>query len=95
MAGTAGISGSTDATGTAAKFNAPYDLTVDMDGNIYVADYNNDTIRFVTQAGVVTTLSGLAHTTGSTDGTGITARFSNPASVAFDASDNLYVADYS
>jgi sugar lactone lactonase YvrE len=96
LAGTAGVSGSIDATGTAAKFNTPYSLAVDASGNVYVADYHNDTIRLVTPAGVVTTLAGVAQTPGSANGVGTGALFFNPAAVALGNSNNiLYVADYS
>jgi NHL repeat/FG-GAP-like repeat len=95
LAGSAGNSGAVDGTGTAAKFNAPYDLTVDAVGNVYVADFNNDTIRFVTPAGVVTTLAGVAHDSGHTDGIGSGALFANPAALAFGGAHILYVADYS
>jgi sugar lactone lactonase YvrE len=94
LAGTAGVSGSTDGTGTAAQFNAPYSLTLDASGNVYVADYNNDTIRLVTPAGVVTTAAGLARTSGIADGIATVVRFSNPAAVTFDSDGNFYVADY-
>jgi hypothetical protein len=98
FAGTAGSSlgniGSTDGTGSAARFSSPQGVAVDSAGNVYVADYNNHTIRKVTPAGVVNTLAGSAGLTGSTNGTGSAARFSSPSSVAVDSVGNLYVADY-
>jgi sugar lactone lactonase YvrE len=95
LAGSAGISGSIDGTGTTARFNYPYGLAVDSAGNVYVADSSNQTIRKITSAGVVTTLAGLVDTIGSTDGSGSAARFNNPSGVAVDGAGNLYVADTS
>ena len=85
--------GSTNATGTAARFNGPFGVAVDPSGNIYVADSGNQTIRKITSAGVVTTLAGAVGSFGSTDGTGGAARFSNPMGLATDAAGNVYVAD--
>lgn len=93
LAGTAGASGSTDSTNSAARFKTPSGVAVDTGGNIYVADYGNHTIRKVTAAGTVTTFAGLAGSAGSADGTGAAARFSNPAGVAVDSAGNVYVAD--
>jgi sugar lactone lactonase YvrE len=93
LAGLAGASGSTDGTGSAARFNAPQNVTVDSAGNIYVADALNHTIRKITSAGVVTTLAGLAGTSGSADGTGSAARFKFPYGVAVDSAGNVYVGD--
>ena len=93
LAGQAGSSGSTDGTGSAARFNDPSDVAADSAGNVYVADTNNHTIRKITSAGVVTTLAGLAGTSGSTDGTGSAARFYLPAGLTVDGSGNIYVAD--
>ena len=95
LAGTAGSNGSTDATGSAARFYVPRGVAVDSSGNVYVADTNNSTIRKITAAGVVTTLAGLAGSNGSTDATGSAARFYNPFGVAVDSSGNVYVADFS
>ncbi len=93
IAGSAGSFGSADGTGSAAQFNSPCAVAVDSVGTVYVADRNNHTIRKITSAGVVTTLAGLAGSTGSADGTGSVARFSNPSGVAVDGSGNLFVAD--
>ncbi len=93
LAGLARTSGTNDGTGNAARFFWPSGLAVDTAGNIYVADYLNDTIRKVTPAGLVTTLAGLAGTSGTNDGTGSAARFTNPVGVAVDTNGNVYVAD--
>jgi sugar lactone lactonase YvrE len=68
---------------------------VDAAGNIYVADYDNDTVRKVTAAGVVSTLAGSAGNSGSADGQGGAARFNHPAAVAVDGAGNVYVIDTS
>ncbi|MCB1188831.1 MAG: hypothetical protein H7A23_06095 [Leptospiraceae bacterium] len=94
LAGTAGTTGSNDATGTSATFNSPNGITIDSDNtNLYVSDYGNNTIRkVVISTGVVTTLAGSAGSSGSTDDTGTSARFSGPAGITAD-STQLYVAD--
>jgi sugar lactone lactonase YvrE len=85
--------GTSDGTGSAARFDSPTGLAVDSAGNVYVADHYNHTIRKVTQAGVVTTLAGLGGTSGSADGTGSAARFMSPMGVAVDSAGKVYVAD--
>lgn len=93
FAGTAGLAGSTDATGAAARFNGPGTITVDGSGTLFVCDFNSHTIRQVTAAGVVTTLAGTAGAAGSADGVGAAARFNSPQGLALDGLGNLYVAD--
>ncbi len=93
LAGQAGTSGSTDGTGTGARFFSPSDVAVDSAGNFFVADTDNHLIRKATPAGVVTTLAGRAGTTGSADGTGTAAMFKRPSGVAVDTLGNVYVAD--
>jgi len=84
--------GNANGTGTAASFNSPCGVAVDASGNVYVADLNNNEIRKITAAGVVTTYSGSA-TAGSANGSIATASFNHPISLAMDGSGNLYVAD--
>ena len=93
FAGLAGSTGTTDATGTSARFSSPSGLAIDRSNNIYVADTGNHTIRKVTSGGVVTTVAGLAGTSGSTDTTGTSARFKSPAALAVTSAGILYVAD--
>ncbi len=94
LAGSAGLSGSVDGTGAAARFDWPCGVAVDGSGNVYVADLENETIRKITSTGVVTTLAGSAGEPGSADGTGAAARFGSPSGVAVDNSGNVFVADF-
>jgi sugar lactone lactonase YvrE len=93
LAGMPGMQGSNDGTGTAARFYAPYGVTVDPGGDLWVADTYNHTVRRVTPAGEVTTFAGTAGQFGSVDGSGAAARFNFPWRLALDGTGNLYVAD--
>jgi streptogramin lyase len=85
--------GSIDGQGGNARFNYPQGITVDGNGNLYVADTNNHTIRKIDAAGNVTTIAGVPFVFGSTNGQGSNARFTYPGGIAVDGSGNLYVAD--
>jgi len=93
--------GSHDGAGTAAQFNAPYNIARDPAGNIYVPDSNNHIIRVVTPQGAVSTLAGITGVPGVKDGvTGLQAQFRVPRSVAYwvDPSNSqayLFVTEYS
>ncbi len=91
LAGSAGVLGTSDGTGSNARFFYPYGVAVDDANNVYVADRDSCAIRQVTPGGVVSTLVG--QFIGSVDGTGVVARLYYPSSVALDSSGNLYVAD--
>src|SRR5947207_3719540 len=93
LSGTPAVTGSADGTGSAARFYSPFGIAVDSAGNLYVTDLNNQTIRKITPAGVVTTVAGAAGVIGSTDGSGSAARFHYPAGIAVDSAANVYVAD--
>lgn len=88
-----GVKGSADGTGATASFNYMQGITYcSADKNLYVADTNNNEIRRVTLAGVVSTLAG-GPDKGNVDGPGATARFDHPWALACDRTGNLYVAD--
>lgn len=93
LAGTAGVPGSTDGLGGAARFNGPFALAADGAGNVYVSDNGNRTIRRISPAGDVVTVAGMAGQSGAADGVGTSATFGSPSGLAVDSSGNLYVAD--
>ncbi|MGA2481204.1 MAG: hypothetical protein ABSG63_20875, partial [Spirochaetia bacterium] len=92
FAGTAGVFGSIDNIGAAARFKFPYGIASNGT-SLYVTDYGNQTIRqvIVATAGV-TTVAGQLGSPGSADGTGVAASFNCPAGLATDGT-NLYIAD--
>lgn len=94
LAGRVGESGSADGTGGAARFSFPQGVAVDKDGNVYISDENNHTIRKITPAGAVTTLAGKPREPGSQDGVGTAAHFNSPSGIAVDEHGNLYVGDF-
>lgn len=93
VAGSAGVPGSANGTGTAATFNTPTGIVIGSGGNLYVTDRGSHIIRQVTPAGTVTTLAGTPNQFGDANGTGVSAKFYNPLGIAADSSGNLYVAD--
>lgn len=88
-----GTSGSSNGTGTNAKFNTPTDITRDSEGSFYVTDQNNSTIRKISASGEVTTLAGAVMTKGTADGTAGAARFGLPWGVAMYSSNQIVVTD--
>ncbi len=89
-----GTYGTANGNGAAAGFKYPSGVAVDGSGNVFVADTYNHTIRKITPSGDVTTFAGMVGSSGSTNATGIAARFYNPWGVAVDGIGNVYVADY-
>jgi hypothetical protein len=97
IAGTAGSSGSANGTNGAVQFDHPYGIAVDPAGVLYVADTFNSTIRKLVPVGtnwVSSTIAGLAHNSGTADGTNSIARFNGPSSLIVEGGTNLYVADF-
>jgi sugar lactone lactonase YvrE len=93
FAGTPGVSGSADGTGSAAQFYQPFGLVFDTHGNLFVTDSLNSTIREISPVGVVTTFAGVAGATGASDGNGAAASFNHPRGITIDANNVLYVTD--
>jgi uncharacterized protein (TIGR03437 family) len=78
-----------------AELAGPQGLTVDKDGNIYIADRNNNRIRKITVAdGKISTVAGTGLFGFSGDGGLATeADLAFPTGVAVDAAGNIYIAD--
>jgi len=92
--GTAGFSGDGSAA-TSAQLNAPVGVAVDAAGNLFIVDKDNQRIRKVDTAGVITTIAGDGTQGSSGDGGLATAaQLNDPNGVAVDAAGNLFIADY-
>jgi hypothetical protein len=91
--GTASYAGD-GAQATAAEINFPQGVEVDASGNVYIADTENNRIRKVTTAGVISTVAGNGTAGYAGDGAQATAAaLSFPLAVALDAAGNLYIID--
>ena len=93
FAGKLGISGSANATGTNATFNTPSGLAIDGSGNLLVSDTGNNVIRKISSAGAVTTLAGVAGSSGFLDGANGSALFNSPLGIAVSSSGVVFVTD--
>lgn len=91
-AGRIGGTGFTNGPRTSATFYAPRGMDFDSEGNLYVADYNNNAIRKITPEGIVSTYAG--GNPGHKDGVIEEAMFNGPADVSVSPEDFVYVADY-
>jgi sugar lactone lactonase YvrE len=85
------IPGWVDGPTAAARFNAPTNIATDSFGALFVADTKNHAIRKIDPQRIVSTLAGKP--AAAIDGSGGSAGFIGPASLARDAAGNLYVAD--
>jgi len=85
--------GAADGVRNSAGFNSLFGVAADTNGNLYVADTANHTVRKITPLGVVSTLAGLAGVKGSADGTNSSALFNEPRGLAVDGTGVVYVAD--
>jgi len=81
-----GRRGSADGNGAQATFAAPWSITVDRQGDLYVADWGANKLRRVTPEGLVTTFFG--------DGQyAVGPKSTLPYSVAVDSKGDVYVVD--
>ena len=84
--------GNRDGRGTSAMFHSPSGTVIDANDNLYVADFDNYSIRKITPDGSVTTLTG--NGAGDVDGDLKTARFNTPNFLALKADGTLFAADW-
>ncbi len=78
-----------------AQLNTPQGLAIDSAGDIYIADMQNQVVRYVSgSTGIITTVAGNG-TPGSNGDYGppLQAQLNLPTAVALDASNNLYICD--
>lgn len=97
IAGTGGYGFSGDlGLATAAEFQSPGYIALDGDGNVYVADYNNNRIRKITAStGIITTVAGTGARASSGDGAAATAaELKGPWAIEFNTAGDLFIADY-
>jgi sugar lactone lactonase YvrE len=92
--GTAGYSGD-GGQATAAEINSPGNVAIDASGNIYIADFGNNTVRKINTSGIISTFAGNGVMGYSGDGGNATAaEFNDPHMVAIDiTSGNLFITD--
>src|SRR5262249_47145296 len=72
----------------------PTDVAVDAAGNLFIADLDNDRVRKVNVAGIITTVAGTVDGFSGDGGPATSAQLSSPMRLAVDLSGNLFIADY-
>ncbi len=79
---------------TSAAFDVPWNVRVDIVGNLYIADRDNNRIRkvdAVTQ--FISTIAGSTYGYSGDGGPALNATFRNPSDLCFDAAGNMYITD--
>lgn len=78
-----------------AHFKAPYGVTVDRIGNIFIVDGDDHRVRRIDQNGVISAYAGNGEQGGIGDGgAAIEAQLDYPSFISTDPVGNLYIADY-
>jgi serine/threonine protein kinase, bacterial len=81
---------------TEARLNVPAGLAFDKNGNLYIADRNNNRIRKVDSRGTITTIAGTGTAGFSGDGGPATqAQLNLPSGIALDGKGNIFISDRS
>jgi len=81
---------------TSAKLYAPHDIAIDDSGNVYIADDENNCVRKVNSAGIISTIAGIGGMRGNSGdgGQATAATLNSPYGITLDGSSNIYVTDY-
>jgi sugar lactone lactonase YvrE len=91
--GTSGYNGD-GGSATSAELYYPGGVAVDSSGNVYIADTDNQRIRKVTAAGLISTIAGTGNSGFSGDGSAATsATMDDPSGIAVDSTGNVYFSD--
>ncbi len=93
FAGRKGESGIRDGLNKNAQFNQPEGIVVDSQGNLFVVDTYNFSVRKIDKNGKVTTFAGVGGKKGYANGNGKQALFNMPIGISIDKNDNLFVVD--
>lgn len=96
VVGTGGFGATGDGgPATAATLGSPFDIAIDSQGDLFIVDAYNNSVREVT-AGPTPTITRIAGSTAGYSGDGgpaPAAQLSNPVGVAVDSSGAVYIAD--
>ncbi|MCW2781441.1 MAG: repeat containing protein, partial [Marmoricola sp.] len=96
VAGGAGATVTSSSTPLSVNLWHPNDVAVDSDDNVFIADTSDNRVLEVTADGVIKVVAGTGKAGYTGDGSpAASARLSQPAGVAVDAEDNVYIADSS
>ena len=83
-----------DAAATLATLNAPQGVASDLLGNIYIADAQNNVVRKVNTAGIITTIAGTGTAGYNGDNlSAVTAMLNTPVMLRSDAAGSIFIAD--
>jgi sugar lactone lactonase YvrE len=83
--------GRTDGMGLNATFDGPRGITIDKKNNLFITDYENNSIRRLSAKGKVTTIAGGSF--GFKNGDGDYAEFARPNGIAITPEGIIFVAD--
>jgi sugar lactone lactonase YvrE len=91
--GTSGFSGD-GGPAISARLNEPAGVAVDAAGNLFIADTDNNRIRKVTPAGIISTVAGTeAYGFAGDGGPATSAQLASPGGLAVDTTGSLFIAD--
>ncbi len=85
--------GYVDGDTAVAKFAGPFGICIDASDNLFIADADNNCIRKITAAGIVSTYAGTG-VAGYADGAATAAQFRAPSDLCIDNAGNIYVSDF-